>query len=165
MGDPSADRPCRYVAWRRDWHCTVERQRSHENGAIVDTQRSAQYCSDGPRTIAMVVMAMDVLAGANRVEEVQHMTPARFESEIVPAYRPVVLRGLVSDWPAVAASSHGPRATADYIRRFDGGRPAKVFAASPHVAGRFFYSDDHSGYNFKNAQVMLPLLLDALVAE
>jgi hypothetical protein len=77
----------------------------------------------------------------------------------------VVLRGLVSDWPAVAASSHGPRATADYIRRFDGGRPAKVFAASPHVAGRFFYSDDHSGYNFKNAQVMLPLLLDALVAE
>jgi len=113
----------------------------------------------------MVVMAMDVLAGANRVEEVQHMTPARFESEIVPAYRPVVLRGLVSDWPAVAASSHGPRATADYIRRFDGGRPAKVFAASPQVAGRFFYSDDHSGYNFRNAQVMLPLLLDALVAE
>jgi hypothetical protein len=107
----------------------------------------------------------DRLADVNRVSEVRNVTSERFANEIVPAYRPVILRGMVGEWPAVKASRQGPRATAEYIRRFDGGRPAKVFAASPHIGGRFFYTDDHQGFNFKTAQVMLPLLLDALVAE
>ena len=33
---------------------------------------------------------------------------ARLEREIVPAGRPVVLRGLVADWPAVAAGRESP---------------------------------------------------------
>lgn len=102
---------------------------------------------------------------AARVPEIDDITPERFAAEVVPAYRPVVLRGLVRHWPAVAAGQGGPAAMAAYIRRFDGGRPADVMVAAPEVGARFFYSPDLTGFNFTRAQVMLPILLDQLVAQ
>jgi len=108
---------------------------------------------------------IDAIAAAARVAEVHGVTPERFAEEIVPAYRPVVLRGLVAHWPAVAAGRAGPAAMADYIRRFDGGRPANVMVAGPEIGGRFFYAPDMVGFNFTRAQVMLPILLDQLVAQ
>ena len=108
---------------------------------------------------------IDAIAAAARVAEVHGVTPERFTDEIVPAYRPVVLRGLVAQWSAVAAGRAGPAAMADYIRRFDGGRPANVMIAAPQERGRFFYADDLTRFNFTRAQVMLPVLLDQLVAQ
>ena len=102
---------------------------------------------------------------APRVAEVTGVTPEVFAREIVPGYRPVVMRGLAAHWPAVAAGRGGVRPTSDYLRRFDGGRPVRVFAGAPEIGGRFFYRDDHRGVNFQTAQILLPLLLDALVAE
>lgn len=107
----------------------------------------------------------DAIAAAPRVAEIHAITPERFAAEIVPAYRPVVLRGLVSHWPAVAAGRGGAAAMAAYIRRFDGGRPANVMVASPEVGGRYFYTSDAAGFNFARAQVLLPVLLDRLVAQ
>lgn len=105
------------------------------------------------------------LARAPRVAEVRGITPERFAEEILPAYRPVVLRGLVEHWPSVAAGRQGVEAIATYVRRFDGGLPAKVFAGAPDIGGRFFYRDDWRGFNFQSAKVMLPVLLDQLVLE
>ena len=102
---------------------------------------------------------------AARVRELSDVTPERFAAEVVPAYQPVVLRGLVRHWPAVAAGQGGPAAMADYIRRFDGGRPASIMVAAPEERGRFFYTPDLSGFNFTRAQVLLPILLDQLVAQ
>lgn len=107
----------------------------------------------------------DAIAAAPRVPEIHDITPERFAAEVVPAYRPVVLRGLVRHWPAVAAAQGGPAAMAAYIRRFDGGRPANVMVAGPEIGGRFFYTPDMVGFNFTRAQVMLPILLDQLVAQ
>ncbi len=108
---------------------------------------------------------MSAIDAAPRVREVSDVTPERFAAEILPAYRPVVLRGLVAHWPAVQAGRGGPAAMADYIRRFDGGRPANVMVAAPEERGRFFYTPDFAGFNFKRAQVLLPILLDQLVAQ
>ncbi|WP_179510167.1 cupin-like domain-containing protein [Sphingomonas melonis] len=102
---------------------------------------------------------------ATRVREVGAVTPAIFADEIVPAYQPVILRGLVSHWPAVAAGRRGSAAMAEYIRHFDGGGPANVMIAAPEVAGRFFYTPDLTGFNFTRAQVLLPILLDQLLAQ
>lgn len=105
------------------------------------------------------------IGAAPRVREVHGVTPDVFAAEIVPAYRPVVLRGLVRDWPAVRAGQSGAAAMAAYIRRFDGGRPASIMVAGPEVGGRFFYTPDMAGFNFTRAQVTLPVLLDQLVAQ
>lgn len=107
----------------------------------------------------------NAIEAAIRVREVGDVTADRFAAGIADGYEPVVLRGLVRHWPAVAAGRHGPAAMADYIRRFDGGKPANVMVAAPDVGGRFFYSTDGTGFNFTRAQVLLPILLDQLVAQ
>jgi len=105
------------------------------------------------------------IATAPRVPEMRGMTAERFAADVLPAYRPVILRGLVADWPAVAAGRAGPVATADYLRRFDGGRPASLFVGAPEIGGRFFYREELSGFNFERGQITLPLLLKTLLKE
>jgi hypothetical protein len=87
-----------------------------------------------------------------------------FACEVLPGNRPVVLRGQVAAWPAVAAGLAGPRAIADYLARFAGSHPTDVMIGPPEIRGRFFYSDDCRGFNFSRQQVALPALLARLVA-
>lgn len=105
------------------------------------------------------------IADAPRVAEVGDIDAATFAATILPSYRPVVLRGLVANWPAVAAARRGTASLAEYIRRFDAGRAASLFVGAPQIGGRFFYRDDMSGFNFERGQITLPLLLDTLVRE
>ena len=35
------------------------------------------------------------------------LTPARFQQEIIPGCQPVVIRGLVAEWPVVKAAREG----------------------------------------------------------
>jgi len=85
------------------------------------------------------------------------MDRARFVSEIVPAGRPVVFRGLAADWPLVQT-----RDLSACLRPFDAGRPVNAFAGPPGMGGRFFYSDDLKGFNFDRVQLSLTALLDRL---
>lgn len=52
---------------------------------------------------------------------------------------------------------------AAYIAGFDGGRAAEVMIGPPEIAGRFFYSDDMRGFNFRREHVPLSALLAELV--
>ena len=110
-------------------------------------------------------MTMD-LAAAPRAMELTDVTPARFAELAATAfYRPFVMRGVARSWPSVRAAQGGPAAMAAYLRQFDGGRPIRMFAAGPDAEGRFFYGEDLNGFNFRKAQVTLPVLLDVLLAE
>jgi hypothetical protein len=71
-----------------------------------------------------------------------------FRDEIVPAGEPVLLKGLVSDWPAVRAGRDSPEAMADYLLGFDSGQAIETILGTPEIGGRFFYNDDMSGLNF-----------------
>jgi hypothetical protein len=83
------------------------------------------------------------------LEDIAGVDAARFQAEIVAAARPVVLRGLVEAWPAVAAGREGAAAAAAYLARFDCGAPAEAFVGPPGIRGRFFWDDDISGFNFE----------------
>ena len=107
----------------------------------------------------------DLVIRSPRIRELVGVTPAQFVEQIVPADEPVVLRGLVSDWPAVAAGRESSAAMAAYLRALDGGRPVDVMMGDPDIGGRFFYRDDLSGFNFHRAQVALPRLLDQLLHQ
>ncbi len=84
---------------------------------------------------------------------------ARFETEIVPAGRPVVLRNLVSDWPMVRSSD----LLAD-LRGFETPRPVNAFVGAPAMGGRFFHAPDLKGFNFDRVQMAFSTLLDRLEA-
>jgi hypothetical protein len=86
------------------------------------------------------------------------MEPERF-SELVQACRPVLLPGLVKDWPAVKAAS-----LRDYLRRFERPAPTEIFAGPPEIEGKYFYDAALTGFNFERRPVGFPDALDAIFA-
>ncbi|GAA0307833.1 cupin-like domain-containing protein [Sphingomonas oligophenolica] len=89
----------------------------------------------------------------------------RFHDEILPAARPLVMRGLLTDWPAVQAGCKGTSALADYLRRHDRGLAVRVKIAPPEARGRFFYNDDLTGFNFRKETMAVSAALDILLAS
>ena len=100
----------------------------------------------------------------HRVEEIGGISAEAFSNGLAKSYRPVVIRGLVTDWPLVAAAHAGGEAVGRYLRRFESGAPAKVLRADAATGGRFFYDDAMRGYNFAVEQTPLTGLVDELLA-
>lgn len=104
------------------------------------------------------------LAPPAPIEELPRERFGDFVREIVPSFRPVVLRGLARDWPVVAAGAEGPRALADYLARQDNGRPVDIMTGPPELDGRFFYAPDLRGFNFQIDKAPLGAVLARLLA-
>jgi hypothetical protein len=88
-----------------------------------------------------------------------------FREEILPANQPVVLAGLVKDWPAVQAGLQSARALGDYLRAFDQGRPVAVLEGPPSIRGHFFYRDDMRGMNFERRPSTISSTIERLLAQ
>jgi hypothetical protein len=74
--------------------------------------------------------------------------------------RPVLLRGCVGHWPAVAQGRLSPEALCRYLLRFDGGTPADTVLMPPEVRGRLFYSPDMQGFNFVRSRRTVAAVLE-----
>jgi len=98
------------------------------------------------------------------IPEITGVTAASFAAELVPAATPVVLRGLVRDWPLVRTGLGSPAALAAYLRRFDRGEPVSAVYAPPEAGGRIFYNEDLSGFGFTRATARVGEVLDYLLA-
>lgn len=85
---------------------------------------------------------------ARSVKVLQKVSPAQFRDEIYAARQPVVLKGLVDHWPAVAAGRESPDAVADYISGFDAGTRVETILGRPEIDGKFFYNENLDGLNF-----------------
>jgi hypothetical protein len=68
--------------------------------------------------------------------------------EVLTSGEPAVLRGLVSDWPAVAAARSSANDLVAYLRQFDSGAPVDAIMTAPEIEGRIFYRDALNGFNF-----------------
>ncbi|KAB7764219.1 cupin-like domain-containing protein [Xanthomonas maliensis] len=90
----------------------------------------------------------------------QHLDPA-----LLRGSTPLVLRGLVRDWPLTQAGLSGAHATVDHLRGFDRGEPVIAQVGPPDIGGRFFYNDDLSGFNFRPERVPLTVVLETLLRE
>jgi hypothetical protein len=88
-----------------------------------------------------------------------------FREEILPAGKPVVLRDLVKDWPAVRAGKQSARALGDYLRGFDRGRPVAILEGPPSIRGHFFYREDMRGLNFERRPATISATIERLLAQ
>jgi hypothetical protein len=68
---------------------------------------------------------------------------------------PVVLRGLVSQWPAVAGQAQDPDAALEALLKCYSGRPVSTFLGEAEINGRFFYNEDLTGFNFLQLEARL----------
>ncbi len=94
------------------------------------------------------------IAGSN-------LSPERFRRDIVEDCQPVVLRGLVLGWPAVAQKT--PAAMRAYLGRYDAGGTMEAFFGTPGIAGHYYYDGDLTGFNFRRRQMPLAAALDAML--
>ena len=98
----------------------------------------------------------------NKIEERQDVDRAVFENEILPAKRPVVMRGLLRDWPAVQAGRQAPASVVDYFKNLDAGGVVNAMVGPPQIEGRFFYTENFEGFNFGSENVSISTALDTL---
>ena len=99
------------------------------------------------------------------VPEFHDIDRARFEAEIVPAGRPAVLRGLVADWPIVAAARTSADALAAYLRLGATDVPAEAWFGDPSINGRFDFDEARSGFNHERKLATIDQLLDLLLRQ
>ena len=106
---------------------------------------------------------MSELSPLPPIREVAEIDFARFHENIREANEPVVMRGLVRDWPAVAAALESDRAIVDYLIGCGPRRPVGAIAARPEENGRFFYNHDLTGFNFVSGRGRMEMFLRDLL--
>ncbi len=83
--------------------------------------------------------------------------------ELIAAEQPVILRGLVRDWPLVRLASAGEAAA--YLKSFYSGRRIVAFVARPELKGRFGYTPDATRLDFESDRGLLDEYLDRILAH
>lgn len=84
-------------------------------------------------------------------------TPDHLPQNILTSTQPLVLKGLIGDWPAVKAA-----AAMDYLRPFCQQTPVTAMIGSPQINGRFFYNHDMSGFNFERQRLPIETVFNQL---
>src|SRR5580658_1531322 len=91
-------------------------------------------------------------------------SPAQFLKEVVEPCLPVVMRGLVSSWPAVHSATRSAEDFRDYLVRFDNGGQTEAFVGDAKIAGKYYYAEDLKGFNFERRPMRLADALSAMIA-
>ena len=84
-------------------------------------------------------------------------------SELLEAGQPIVIRGLVADWPVVKAASESPRALRDYLAPLDVGGRVEVFSGDPAIRGKYYYNAGLQGFNFERRTMKLMEAVDYIL--
>lgn len=98
---------------------------------------------------------------AQAIREISGIDPAALSDELLDSPEPLVVRGLVSHWPMVAAGRSSPAEASTYLLRRYSGMRVTVLSTLPQADARFFYNDDLSGFNFRRGKTTL----DAIFAD
>ncbi|MDN4501023.1 cupin-like domain-containing protein [Alteromonadaceae bacterium BrNp21-10] len=99
------------------------------------------------------------------VREIHNATPATLTSELLSSDAPVVLRGLLSDWPLVKAGLKSAAEADHYLRQFYNHNKIHAMVAPAEVKGRYFYNDALDGFNFTRNTTSLTEVLDDIHAS
>ena len=101
-----------------------------------------------------------MLGSCNKIPELTGVDPRALPDDVLLSTRPVVLKGLVANWPIVRAGLESSQAASAYIRRFYRDATVGALLGAPDIEGRFFYNDDLSGFNFRAVKLKLDVMLD-----
>jgi hypothetical protein len=96
------------------------------------------------------------------IRECRCVTSAQFDEEIACGHEPVVMRELVSHWPAVRAARDSAGALKTYLSHLDNKTKVRAFVGSAETRGRMFYSAGFDGFNFQQVDGELRQLLSAI---
>ncbi len=75
--------------------------------------------------------------------------------ELLSGGEPVVLAGVVKDWPLVKAGLQSDHAAMDYLRSFYNGKTVGTSRGDPQIEGRLFYNEDFTELNFASGRARM----------
>ncbi|MEO5688573.1 MAG: cupin-like domain-containing protein [Burkholderiaceae bacterium] len=99
------------------------------------------------------------------MRERSDLDAAGLPAELLRSGEPMVLRGLVRQWPMVQAARRSDQDFCDYLRRFGDNARVGLWRGAPEIEGRFFYNADFTGFNFQREIQRFGALLDELQAN
>ena len=97
-----------------------------------------------------------------KIKEITGCSANDIPEHILISTEPLVLKGLVADWPIVKAAQKSPRNAADYIAAFYQNKPITAAVGVPEIKGRIFYNEDLSGFNYQSHSTSLNSLLNKI---
>ncbi|WP_337879313.1 cupin-like domain-containing protein [Rheinheimera sp.] len=97
------------------------------------------------------------------MERLTGISQQQFFQDIVPARRPVILSGLVTDWPVTQAALQSPAELHRYLVGFDNGTEVDTLLLDPATKGEVFYSADMMGFNFERRKYPVAVVLQQLL--
>ena len=97
------------------------------------------------------------------IERLRNVDRETFHRDVVPRGEPVVLEGLVRDWPAVRTSSGSPEAACAYLAGLDSGVEGDAVLVPAGLGGRMFYEPDLSAFNFARRSLSVSAVLQQMV--
>jgi len=96
------------------------------------------------------------------IPELHQVDAATFHQEIVPLHQPVVLRGIVRDWPVVGHALRSPEAVCTYLKAFDTGFDVNAIMTAPGTGGYVGYSAGMQGFSFVRNRLPLAAVITQL---
>src|SRR5678809_169386 len=85
--------------------------------------------------------------------------------ELFAGNEPVLMRGLVSDWPLVKAGRETPNRVMQLLAEHYNRKPVIVYVGEPAMRGRFSYNEALTGFNYKAERLSLVDVLDRIRAD
>ncbi len=104
------------------------------------------------------------MAGPAPIQEISIQDSAELSKCIAQADRPLVFRGLVSDWPLVVAAKTSMSAARYYLLGFYDDAQVTAFVGDKEGAGRIFYSPGLEAFNFQPIKTSMDWVFERLAA-
>jgi len=99
------------------------------------------------------------------MRERNDVSPEALPVDVLQSTEPVLMRGLVRQWPMVQAALKSDADFCEYLRRFGGHTKVGLWRGAPEIDGRFFYNNDFSGFNYQREIGIFGKLLDELLVN
>lgn len=99
----------------------------------------------------------------NYVREIEGGNSFKAFDSVYSFREPVVIRRLITDWPAVKAGLKSDREMVDYLLQFYSDKTVVCYFAETDKKGRFFYTDDLKRLDFDSSRMPLNNVLNKLL--
>ena len=97
-----------------------------------------------------------------RMKEITGLDPHSLPDDILSSTQPLLLRGLVANWPMVRAALQSSAAARAYVLQFYRDATVGAFLGMPDIEGRFFYNDDITNFNFRAVKIKLDTVVNEI---
>jgi len=102
----------------------------------------------------------------NKILILEGITPASIPYDVLFSQnQPVILKGLVKDWPLVKVGQQSPSQVMSRLEQNYSERPMLVYKGLPEIKARFGYNKTCTGFNFTSERSTIPEVFDIIRSQ